>query len=211
MRRRSEVKPPELFPTAPIPGVPSLVEQSELDAKHADTERPPHPPHAFEPPVLPRGYSRICSWVFDLPDPADACDKLRNAIRPIKPSRLQHGELCDKLDLAQENFVEASQLLANAKMSVANYEIEAKLVLGPMRDAASSELEDEKAKGTRKKAITNDDIEHRMATLYPDQFLEIEQNRNKLKHMVAVLEDLRQAASERARDVRAIVSTSRSV
>jgi hypothetical protein len=206
MRRRSEVtQAPETKPAAEQQTLPAAAHE------HADTERPPSHQKEFEPPVLPRGYSRICSWVFDLPDPADACDKLRQAIRPIKPSRLQHGELCDKLDIAQENFVEASQLLANAKVAVANYEVEARLVLGPMRDAASEELEDEKASGKRKKAITNDDIEHRMATLYPDQVMEIEQSRNKLKHMVAVLEDLRQAASERARDVRAIVSTSRSV
>lgn len=160
---------------------------------------------------MPGGYAGIVNSVFDLPDPLKVYQEILEGIRPLKVSRLSMSDLMDVLDRAQGHVVAARGLLVNTKVTVDGVKRDTDRLMAAMRDQASSQLEREKESGLRKKAITNDDVMACIATMFPDEWAACQERDAKARRTIAMIEAICEAAIERARDLRAIVSSSRSV
>jgi len=162
-------------------------------------------------PPLPDGYSAVVTSVFDLPDPYSVYKEIVEGIRPLKVSRLSMSDLMDVLDRAQSIVIAARGLLVNTKVTVDGVKRDTDRLMAAMRDQASTQLEREKEAGLRKKAITNDDVMGCVATMFPDEWAACQERDAKARRTIAMIEAICESAIERARDLRAIVSSSRSV
>jgi hypothetical protein len=160
---------------------------------------------------LPDGYEKIMRSVFDCPDPNSVYEEVVEGIKAIKPSRASMSELLDALDRAQTHVLKARGLLINAKVTIDAAKRDAAPLENSMRDAATARLEAEKEAGSRKKAITEADVSSMMATLYPDEWAAVQYREARTRRTIALFDELCTIAAERARDLRAIVSASRSV
>lgn len=160
-------------------------------------------------------YERIVSTTFDLEDPDKEYERLRAMLRLSElPSRSSASELSDALEKIEEAAQDAVELLVNAKVELASFELDAKIRAGAMREQATAVLE--QAKAERKaagepvgKAITNDDVEMIMAQKFPDEWRDLEKTREKNRLMVKVFEEFVTTLRERARDLRALVGKAR--
>lgn len=170
-----------------------------------------HLPYSRDCPNLPAPYAAIVTSVFSIPEPMELYARIEAGIRPIKASAASMGELLDALDAAQENARLARQLLANTKATVDAVELDTNVLVSAMRDAALASLEKEKEVGTRKKAITEADVLGTVAMHFPDEWKDIQGRLSKSKLTVGYIESLCERAAERARDLRAIVGSSRGV
>lgn len=63
-----------------------------------------------------------------------------------------------------------ADLFFQAKRALETWEAENDVVFGSMREQASEALEEEKARGARKKTITEADVKAKAATLFPDEW-----------------------------------------
>ncbi len=134
-------------------------------------------------------------------------ERVRAALQMGKrASSASYGEMVDALDAAEENASQAMELFINAKVSLDAFEIDATIVESGMRDQAVALLEEEKARGERKKAITNGDVEAVMAARFPDEWQDLSRRRGQAKRTVDMLSDLCERCRERAKDLRAMVS-----
>lgn len=160
---------------------------------------------------LGAGYERIVTHLFARSEqPMDTYEKVRAALRlGTRASSASHGQLVDALDQAEENAMEAMELLINAKVAHDAFEIDAKMVLGAVREESYAVLQAEKAAGVRSKAITDADVESVMASRHPDDWQEIQEKIGKAKRTVDLIAELAERARERAKDLRAMVSKSR--
>lgn len=149
---------------------------------------------------------RIVTKIFSLEDPMAVYEDVRASLRMGRASGASYGQLVDALDEAEENAMRAMELLVNTKDAHDGFEIDAKIIAGSLRERAVQELEDRKAAGTLKKAITNDDVEAVMAANYPDEWQELEHKRGKARRTIDLLAALHEASRERAKDLRAMVS-----
>ena len=136
----------------------------------------------------------------------DVYQRVRDSLRMGRASGASYGQLVEALDEAEENAVLAMEVYVNAAVALESFEIDAKIVLGTLRDDATAILEDEKAQGQRKKAITNDDVESVMAAKFPDEWQSVTNKRAKAQQTVKLLGDLCERARERCKDLRAMVS-----
>lgn len=153
------------------------------------------------------GYDRIVTHLFRLVDPMKVYEEVRQTLRMGgRASASSYGELVDALDDAAEASMRAIELLVNAKDAHDAFEIDAKIIMATMRQEATDILEDQKAKGLMKKAITNDDVEAVMAANHPDDWQELERKRGRAKRTIDMLAALHEAAREREKDLRAMVS-----
>lgn len=209
--RRSAAVPAEVVTSADAsteeiaksPAVPPSVPPPAKPSKNL--------PFDGKPPVLPDGYESIVTHVFELPDPELVYSDVINGIKAVKASKCSMSELMDALDSAQSNALAARKLLVNMKLTVTAVSMDTNVLMSAMRDQASAALEREKEAGLRKKAITEADVQAQVATMFPDEWKAVQDRDAKSKQSVAFLEDLCERAVERARDLRAIVASSRSV
>ena len=156
---------------------------------------------------LPGEYRAIVTSVFAVDSPEALYREVMEAIRPVRASRVDRGTVIDLLDAAQETAVRARQLLAHAKVTHDLFEVDAKAAVGAMREQATVRLEAEKAAGTRKKAITEADVEGTAAAMFPDAWRETARTASEARQTVQTLEFLVDRAIDRARDLRAILNS----
>lgn len=158
------------------------------------------------------GNDRIVTHLFQRDeDPMDTYKKIRASLRlGTRASSASAGQLLDALDQAEENAMEAFELLINAKVAHDLFEIDSKVVLGAVRASAYTVLQREKTDGIRSKAITDADVESAMASLSPDDYQAVQEKIGKAKRTIDLLSELYVSARERAKDLRAMVSKSRS-
>lgn len=154
------------------------------------------------------GYDRIITKIFTaVEDPMDTYQKVRDRLRiGTRASAASYGQLVDALDEAEETAMQAMELLVNAKDAHDGFEIDSKIIAGALREKAVAELEDRKAQGVLKKAITNDDVEAVMAAKYPDEWQTLEHKRGKARRTIDLLSELAERSRERCKDLRAMVS-----
>lgn len=112
-------------------------------------------------------------------------------------------------DLGEEHARNAHRLYLKAKLSLESFEAEADVTMAAMRDEASNDLENEKAKGLRKKAITNADIDSLAAQKHPDEWRAQAERRAKLKGTVQHLEHLAALCKQRCYTLSTMLSTLR--
>lgn len=143
-----------------------------------------------ELPELDMTFSRIRESVFTLHDPEgeykhlEESISLREALTPVA--------LMTALNAAEDNARRAHKLYVVARADYERFERECEPVIESMRDAANRELQDEKDKKLRSKAITDADVRGRAAIMYPDEWAAIDARRIKangmLEHLKAMAE-----------------------
>jgi hypothetical protein len=157
-------------------------------------------------------HARIVDTLFDMPDPMTEYLAIKASLSfGGRASSMSYGQLIDALDDAQSVAERCSRLVANAKVTLDAFNMDAEVISGVLREQAVMDLQAQKDAGTRSKAITNDDITAVMAKKFPDEFRDLEIKKGKARRMVAAIEALYDRASARAGDLRAMVQRSREV
>ncbi len=127
----------------------------------------------------------------------------------VGEKRSEHGTLNKALDGAEENSHLAHRVYITAKIERERWERENDVTWGAMWSEATKSLQKEKEEGTRAKQVTDADIKARVATLYPDEYVEIEVRRAKIKATVDSLEDLADTWKSRCRSLGVMKGTLR--
>ncbi len=157
-------------------------------------------------------HARIVDHLFEVDDPMEVYERVRAGLSfGGRASSLGHGELVDALDEAQTLATEASRLSANMKVALRAFELDAEVIRGALRNQATADIRDQITAGTfAKKTINNDDIEAVMAQKFSDEYRDLELRHSRAKRAADAIESLAERAVDRARDLRAMVSSSRS-
>lgn len=178
-------------------------ERRETDRKvagitaDADDLRPPVP--SLPPPDLTPGYARIVERVFDLPDPEALYERLE---ADLMLGHREHDSVREALDRAESNAQSAFRLFVNARVEHERFGLDAELVEAGLWQAATAELQAEKDAGQRSKAITDADVRHRCAALFPDEWREIQDRRARAKGMLDALGRLADLWQQRSASLR---------
>lgn len=107
----------------------------------------------------------------------------------------------------QESMAErALRLYVVAQHEVAAYTHGGDALIGAMKEHSLLELELDKAKGARTKQITDGDVASHAAVMYPDQWREVNDRREKGKLLLKYVEGLSVLAATRAATLRNLVS-----
>ena len=94
-------------------------------------------------------------------------------------------------------------------MELEKWELDVNELTSRMRLNATDKLEEEKLEGERKKAITNADVEAKMAELYPDEVRHQRLKRARTKGTVEHLERLASLWSQRCSTLGTMLKTLR--
>jgi hypothetical protein len=180
---------------APLKGLQTAtkvaVASAELQASlNAPTERTPPPlfASANKGPGVHADFDRIVETIYQVDAFKDYEDLEANL--EVGDQRGDYRTLTEHLDKAERRARRAHALYLGAKLERAKWEMDSEVVLARMRDQAAEELENEKARGERKKAITDADVRARMAEKFPDEWRHQEVKRVKLKGAEEHLERL---------------------
>lgn len=147
------------------------------------------PPRGVVPPGMPKvsnDMERIVERIFSV-DISKEYERLERELK-IGEKRNDRGTVAKAADDAEDNARIAFDMYCQAYAEQKKWEAEISVVEGPMRSEANQELQREKNDGHRSKAITDGDVEAKMAALHPDEILYIAQNRVKLKLLVLRME-----------------------
>jgi hypothetical protein len=172
---------------------------------------------------MPPPYERIVTSVFDMPDPDQEFKKLREELElsKVRPSQASYGVVVDALDVAEINAQRAVELVVNFELVTSAFEEDILAVSGPLRERAKEQLEKEKleayeqakaqigSKAPTGKQITNDDITAAVSSMFPDEARAVAHRKAQAKGALEAAKSLAERWKERARDLRAMVSTTR--
>lgn len=152
-------------------------------------------------------FDRIVETIYAADVFADYDDLERNL--EVGEQRGDYGTLREHLDKAEQRARRAHRLYLGAKIELVRWEVDAKRVMGALRQKAREALEEEKADGTRKKAITIQDVEDWISENHPDEWAAQEVRRAKIKGTVDDLEHLNGAWVRKCSDLRTLIETLR--
>lgn len=200
-----------------LPNVP-MEDRSSMKAPEA-----PPLPGGFKPPRMPAPYERIVTTVFDMPAPHDEFVRLRQELelQSVKASQASYGIVVDALDRAELNAQQAVELVVNFELVTAAFEQDTLAISGPLRERAREQLEKEKreeyeklkaeigSKAPTGKQITDGDVKAAVASMFPDEARILAQREAEGKGALDAAKSLAARWAERARDLRAMVSTVR--
>ena len=113
------------------------------------------------------------------------------------------------LDGSEKRARRAHALYLAAKLELLKYETECEKLKAPMRARAVDALDDEKTRGERKKAITNDDVRAWMMERYHDELAHQEIELARLKGAVSHLERLAELLKNRCFTASTLLTTLR--
>lgn len=133
-------------------------------------------------PRLKPGFEKVVERVFDLDDPDAEFQAILTQLtveEAITPEKVEAA-----LNHAEDTARKAHRLYIVARVDNDRYEVECDAVMGALRDAATSELQAEKDAGERSKAITEADVTGRVATMFPDEWAEVNDRRARAKGML---------------------------
>lgn len=119
-------------------------------------------------PLLPPSWMRIQERAFKLEDPEAEFNELEEALKLT--DALTPGNLQEALNRAEDNARRAHRLYIVARIEYEKFELEASPIIEAMRDAASKDLQGEKDRKERSKAITEADIKGRASVLFADEW-----------------------------------------
>jgi hypothetical protein len=105
------------------------------------------------------------------------------------------------LDEGEEMARLAHQVFVNFKIEFRQFEIDSEIAHAPMRDEANAILQAEKKGGERNKAITDADVNAKMAELHPDAFRRYTIEKAKFELAVAHAEKMTKIWNDRTRDL----------
>lgn len=136
-------------------------------------------------PLLGEGYGRIQERIFALPDPDAEYSDLERA---LMLGTQQFESISAALDRAEDNARRAHRLYVCARVDAERFTLDADVVEGQLWASASADLQREKDSGARTKQITDGDVRARMATMFPDQWRDLQERRIKSRKMLEHLE-----------------------
>lgn len=177
----------------------------------------------FEPPKMPPSFERIVTTVFDVPEPDKEFARLRLELEmtQIKPSRADYGTIVDSLDQAEKNAQAAVELVANFELAYEAFCIDELAMSGAYRERAKAELDKQRqeeflkskeamgSKASAGKQITEADVAAAVASMFPDEARILAERRAQAKGARDSVRSLAERWAERAKDLRAMVSTTR--
>lgn len=154
------------------------------------------------------GYERIIERTFSVDVDAESSD-LEEAMRVGDVVRGDYALLADALDNAEDNARRAHRVFCNAKVAFDAFEIDARIIESGLREEASEQLEEDRAKGIRKKAATKDDILARMYQEFGDEVRNLEHKRSSAKMTVEHMERIADLWKIRCRTLQTLVATAK--
>lgn len=198
MRKRSEAIPP--------PPPPPPESSASVDAE----KRPPPPPlfaSANKGPGISPDYERIVERVYSV-NALEDYEDIEKSLH-VGEQRGDRATLLKALDEAETKSRIAHRLFLGARLEKVRYEVDADAVMGAIRQKATDLLEDEKADGTRKKAITEADVTSKMVELHRDEVLHQRERKEKISGTVLHLEKLADLWQSRCRSLATMISNLR--
>ena len=136
-------------------------------------------------PLLPPSWMRIQERSFKLENPEEEYVELEDELKLT--NALTPGNLQDALNKAEDNARRAHRLYIVARIEYEKFELEASPIIEAMRDAASKDLQGEKDRKERSKAITEADIKGRASVLFADEWAIAMERRIKAEGMMDTL------------------------
>jgi hypothetical protein len=213
MRKRSEAGSQEVS-RDPAPGqeatgdlARALEEGAQRDAEPRLDPRKWESANAAEGAEVSPGFQRIVESVY-VDDVKAAYDRLEAELE-VGDARTDYGTVMQHLDRAERNARMAHRLWQTAIVEFKRWELDNEVVSSGMRLEATRSLQREKESGLRAKQITDADVESRVADLFPDEWRSQQWQRNRLKGMVASMENLSEVWLSRCRTLNTILSKQR--
>lgn len=123
--------------------------------------------------------------------------------------RTEHGHLMRANDTAEANAHMAHRLFLTVRLELEKWERDNEVVFGNLRSESNKVLQREKDLGHRSKAITDKDVEAKMAELFPDEWRSTEGRRKEAEAAVESFRDLHFQWQSRCRTVNAMLKSSR--
>jgi hypothetical protein len=158
--------------SAAAEGPATPAEQSRLeDAARRLAQSLPSGPVIPSTPRLKDGLAKVVETVFAI-DIEETFNQLE-ATKLYIDDALTPPAVRAHLNRADEDARRAYQLYCAVKLQVQSYVRDCEPCIGAMRRAASAALTRDKALGKSTKQITEDDIRHKMAALFPDQYTDV--------------------------------------
>ncbi len=147
-------------------------------------------------PEMKRGFETVVTNVFD--DGLDVEDehKLIEGSLVVNEA-LTPGALQRAANIAEDMARRSFRLFVIAKVEYEAYIRDTESIVGAIREAATARLEKEKAAKIRTKQITESDVVATAAQIYPDEWNEINNRRERARGMLAYIENLSALAKSR--------------
>jgi hypothetical protein len=172
----------------------ALPEEPETVVDADDPEKGPFP--------IGAPWGSVVRDVFRL-DVNETFDRLRAELY-LGDGALEYGVVAAALDKSKHNAFIAACLTRAAKRADEAYAAPLVQRLEVLRTTARTELDAEKAAGTRSKAPTIQDIDDRMVANWPDEVAAIRSRKEQMHGAFRAIEALEAAWRERSSDLRAI-------
>jgi hypothetical protein len=166
-----------------------------------------------ETPVVAPWAKRLVETVFLRADEIEqTAQRLREEIS-LREQRSDYGSVIASLDRAEENTRLAFQLSVTLKAERDSYENSAKVVEGDMRDQAVARLNEDRAKDKadngKSKAITEADVELKIAKLFHDEWESLANERRRLELAVRYYDHQVEIWASRCRSLQVLATKMR--
>jgi hypothetical protein len=155
-------------------------------------------------PTLTLPWMRIQESVFTIGDPEAEYDDLERDLKLNEA--LTPGNLEQALNRAEDNARRAHKLYVVGKVQFEAYERELTPIIEAMRQAANDDLQNEKASGSRNKAITDADVRGRAAVLFPDEWALASDRKAKAEGTMSQVKALADLWRQRCYSISALLS-----
>jgi len=175
------------------------------------SEPSPTPPPLFASAQGGSGINADFARIIETTYAADAFrdyDDLEKNLE-VGEDRADYATLREHLDKAEVRARRAHRLFIGSKLERVKWELDSRKVMAGMRVEATTALQGEKDAGDRTKRITNDDVESKMAELFPDEVEAQELTRVKLKGVEESLEHLVRRWDSKCGSLRTLLETLR--
>ena len=165
--------------------------------------------NANRPSMVPLGrdFAGIIETIV-VDDPRATYSALEVAL-VVGDKRTDYGSMLQHLDQAERNARDAHRLWQTGIIEAKKWEMDNEVVFAAARSEANRSLQAEKDKGIRSKQITDADVDSRIASLFPDEWRAQQHERNRVKAMLASLENLSEVWLSRCRTLQALVAKQR--
>lgn len=162
-------------------------------------------------PKMSPAFERILSRTFAV-DVLALGDELEGQLAIPDADRVDYGTLARRAGEASDNARKAHLLYVNAEAALAEFEARAEATIAALRVRAHESLARLEADGrlSKKKSITNDDVEAEMARIAPDEFERLRVKRRRSQLMVEQLRREAELHRHFPHTIEALLGTSRS-
>lgn len=149
-----------------------------------------------------KGLDSIVRKVFEIEVKASDFDRLERELDLRDPT--SRVAIDRSLNDAERNALLAHRLKCGAEAEFESLHVESLKALAELRDEATKELQGEKDAGNRSKAITDADVEHRMAKLDAELFMTVSRRDKERERVISHLGHLCDLWKQRARTLAAM-------